>query len=144
MVIVTKSKPLEASAKELDQVADQMQGVATALSAASTTLDVNAKTLYATIAESGQLARNLVTDIQKTVRVISSNDLPSAVVNLKEISTSLRALSYELHRAEGIGAIFLAMALLLSLWCLLNSLTSIGLASAACRPTTFGGRQEGL
>ena len=131
--VISRSRPFAGRAKMLDDASKELKIVGATLSAAASSLESGAQTLDKTIAETGRHSRILIGELETTIKLVSSKELPDALDSLKRTSASLRALGSTIDEAQGLGIWFLSAGLLLSLWCILNSLSTIGLVSAASR-----------
>jgi hypothetical protein len=138
--VYTTSRPLAGPAKKLYESAARLKDVGTALSTAASSLVSGAQILDKTISETSRQSRTLVGELEKTVNLLASKELPDALDDLKKTSASLRLLSRMIEDAQGIGAWLVFAGLLLSLWCLLNSLTTIGLAAIASPTSVLAAR----
>lgn len=124
------SKPLSQAAGNLKENAQQLHEISAGLSLVSATFGRDGKALSDLIGRTSAQALMVISNSERTLEQLKAQDLPKAIADLKTTSENLQSVSMEIDRAGKFGIILLIAGLLMSLWCLLNSLSTIALTSA--------------
>lgn len=126
---VVMSQPLAKQAEKLIQNAHELRVISESLSGAATTISRDGPNLSVAIIATSDQALKVITETEKTLGRINTQDLPKAVGDLKTTSTKLREVSAQIDIVGNLGVVLLVVGLLLSTWCFLSSLGAISLAN---------------
>ena len=128
--VVKMSRPLEKQAQDLKTQAQGIKAVSQSLLDISVTMGRDGKNLSAAFVTTSQDALKVVDEAERTLGRLNTQDLPKALEDLRTTSENLRAIGEKVDIASGIGKGFLVVGLLLTLWCALNSVSTLMLANA--------------
>jgi methyl-accepting chemotaxis protein len=120
--IVVKSRPLEKPAQSLKAHAQNFKAVSESLLGVSATIGRDGKNLSLAFRATSEQALKLLEETEKTLGRLKSNDLPKALVDLRETSENLRNVSNQVSVVGNVSEVFLIVGLLLAGWCFFNSL----------------------
>jgi len=125
------STPLAKQAEALQDSALHMKQISEGISQAAIAVGRDAKSLGAAINETSAQALKVTTELENTLGRLKTQDLPKALADLKTTSEKLQSISKRVDLVGNIGEVLLVIGLLLSLWCFLNSLSTIALTRSA-------------
>jgi len=129
--VVTMSSPLAKQAQALQDSAIHMKQIAEGISQAAIAVGRDGKSMASAINETSAQALKVTTEIENTLGRLRAQDLPKALADLKATSENLQSISKSVNLVGNIGDVLLVIGLLLSLWCFLNSLSTIAMARSA-------------
>lgn len=131
--VVIMTRPMEAQAKEANAIAQDIKSISASMTGIAATISHDGQNLSAAvIATSGQ-ALQVISEAEKTLVRINTEDLPKALDELKSTSHNLKLVSAQVDTVSDVGVVLLAAGLLLAVWCFLNSLGSLTLARSLLR-----------
>lgn len=121
--IVLWSHPLETQAQAFKIEAQNIKAVSEGLLGASATIGRDGKNLSLAFMATSEQALKLIEETERTLGRLKSNDLPKALVDLRETSENLRNVSNQVSVVGNVSEVFLIVGLLLAGWCFFNSLS---------------------
>lgn len=128
--VVIMSRPLENQARALKATAQNIKVVNASLSGISASISRDGQNLGSTFIATCEQALKVVAEAETTLGRIKTKDLPKAIEDLKTTSENLRNISAQVDIVGNVGLVLLVVGLLLAVWCFLNSLGSLMLASS--------------
>lgn len=126
---IVMSRPLENQAQSLMVRAKDFKAVSDSLLAVSTTVGQDGARLSTAFIATTQQALKMLEETEKSLGSIKSNDLPKALVDLRETSENLRSVSEQVNVGGSVSKALLVVGLLLAGWCFFNSLSMVLLNS---------------
>jgi len=127
---IIKTRPMQPVALEFKAHAQNMKALSATLLAVSDTIGRDGKNLSLSFMTTSEQALKLLEETEKTLGRLKSNDLPKALVDLRETSDNLRSVSEQVNVGGDIGKALLVVGLLLAGWCFLNSLGTLMLVNS--------------
>lgn len=128
--VVVMSQPMAKKGQELRDNAHEIKAISAGLSVLSETLSHDAKNLSAAFIATTDQALLVLTEVEKTLARIKTQDLPKAIADLKSTSENLRSVSAHVDMVGNVGLILLIVGLLLATWCFLHSVGALMLAKS--------------
>ena len=128
--VVTMTQPFSGQGKQLEQAAQDAKSVAATIAKVSDSIGQDGGKLSDEIIKTSDQAIAVVDEAAKSLTRLHDQDLPTAINNLKTTSANLRGVSKQIDTLPNVGLFILACVLLLALWCIVNSLGSLALASS--------------
>ena len=125
--IVVMTRPLEPQGTAMKRTASDLKASAVALQTLSTSIARDGQNMAKAIVDTSSKAIKLLDGSEMMVNRIRSQDLPSAVAELRGAAEQLDSLSSQLDMADNLPDWLLAAGLLLAVWCFLNSLGQLRL-----------------
>jgi ABC-type transporter Mla subunit MlaD len=126
---VVMTRPLESQGTAMKRTASDLNASAVGLQALSTSIARDGQNMAKAIVDTSNKAIKLLDDSEMMVKRIRSQDLPSAVAELRGAAEQLDSLSSQFDMADNLPHRLLAVGLLLAVWCFFNSLGQLRLHS---------------
>lgn len=143
--VIVMSHPMAKKGQELMGNAHQIKAISASLSGVSDAIGRDAKNLSAAFIATTDQALLVLTEVEKTLARIKTQDLPKAIADLKSTSENLRLVSSQVDSVGNAGLILLIVGILLSVWCFLHSVGALMLArSGALDSADRANSQVGL
>jgi hypothetical protein len=127
---IIRSRPLENQAQALMARAKDFKAVSDSLLAVSTTVGQDGAKLSLAFIATTQQVLKMLEETESTLGRIKSNDLPKALVDLRETSENLRSVSEQVNVGGSFSKALLIVGLLLAGWCFFGSLSTLMLANS--------------
>ena len=119
---IIKTRPLQNQALEFKAHAQNIKVLSATLLAVSDTIGRDGKNLSLSFMATSEQALKLLEETERTLGRLKSNDLPKALVDLRDTSENLRNVSKQVGVVGNVSEVFLVVGLLLAGWCFFNSL----------------------
>lgn len=110
--------------------AKDFKAVSDSLLAVSTTVGQDGTRLSTAFIATSQQVLKMLEETERTLGRIKSNDLPKALVDLRETSENLRSVSEQVNVGGSLSKALLVVGLLLAGWCFFNSLSTLMLVNS--------------
>ena len=124
------SRPLEKQAQDLINNAQNIKTISASLSGISDTIGRDGKNVSSALAATSEQALKVISEVEKTLAQLKTQDLPKAIADLRATSVNLSQLSAQVDIAGNVGLALLVVGLLLAAWCFLHSLGALMLAKS--------------
>jgi hypothetical protein len=121
--IVVMSRPLERTAQELKSSALDLHGVSDGLAQLATAIGPDGKSLTIAVLATSEQALRVIAEAEKTLRRLTTTDLPAAMTELRTAAKNLDSASAQVETVSSVGPVVLAVGLTLAGWCFLNSVS---------------------
>lgn len=128
--IITMSNPMEEQAKETRAVAQDIKNISESMTNIATTVGRDGQNLSAGVIATSNQALKVIGEAEKTLERIKAQDLPKAIAEMKSTSQELTKVSAQVDMVSKGGVVLLGAGLILAVWCFLNSLGMLMLATA--------------
>lgn len=128
--VLVMSRPLEKQAQELIDSARDIKAVGASLSGISDTLSRDGKNVSSTLVVMSEQALKVISEVEKTLAQLKTQDLPKAISDLRATSANLSQISTQIDIVGDVGLVLLVVGLLLAGWCFLHSLGALMLANS--------------
>jgi hypothetical protein len=122
--------PLQIQGQELKANAADLKAVAGTLSNISVALDRDGTNVSLAFVATSDQALKVISEVEKTLSHLKSQDLPKALTDLKTTTEKLKSISVQVDLVGNFGRVLLVVGLLLSGWCFLHSLGALMLAKS--------------
>lgn len=119
---IIRTHPLEKQSQALKAHAQNFKAVGESLLGVSSTIGRDGKNLSLSFMATSEQALKLLEETERTLGRLKSNDLPKALVDLRETSENLRNVSKQVGVVGNVSEVFLVVGILLAGWCFFNSL----------------------
>lgn len=128
--VIVMSQPLAAKGQELKDNSRDIKAISDSLSGISELLGRDSKTVSTAFVATTEQALKVLTEVEKTLAQIKTQDLPKAIADLKTAAQNLRSVSAQIDMVGNGGLILLIVGLLLASWCIVHSLGSLMLVKS--------------
>ena len=126
--VIVMSQPMAKKGQELKDNAHEIKAISASLSGVSDAISRDAKNLSSAFIATADQALLVLTEVEKTLTRIKTQDLPKAIADLKSTSENLSRVSAQVDTVGNAGLILLIVGILLSVWCFLHSVGALMLA----------------
>lgn len=126
--VVIMTSPMQPQAIEAKQIAQDINSISVSMTNIATTISHDGQNLSGAVIATTDQALQVISEAEKTLGRINTEDLPKALAELKSTSHNLKIVSAQVGTVSNIGVVLLVAGLLLAVWCFLNSLGSLTLA----------------
>ena len=128
--VLEMSHPLAAKGQELKDISQDIKAFSDSLSGISEALGRDSKNVSTAFVATTEQALKVLTEVEKTLAQIKTQDLPKAIVDMKTAAQNLRSVSAQIDMVGNGGLILLIVGLLLASWCIVHSLGSLMLVKS--------------
>ena len=127
--LVVMKRPLESYGANFKAAARDIKTTSDGILHSSKTVATDGVQLGAAFGQLSEQTLKLLVETEKTLSGIQQQDLPMAVQEMRSTSSQLQVASNEVGSIRGAATVLLVIGLLLSIWCFVNSVSLLALAS---------------